>query len=87
MQAAFAGVGAGESLPQLPLHPRPHAKQTDCMTLPVLHLTSPAWYCRYCGGNYKPEMPAVEELEPGTVYLEQVDARYRRIYNRKPLAA
>lgn len=24
---------------------------------------------RYCAGNYKPEMPAVDELDPGTFYL------------------
>lgn len=41
---------------------------------------------RYCAGNYKPEMPAVEELEPGAFYLVEVDARYRRAYARKPLA-
>lgn len=41
---------------------------------------------RYCAGNYKPELPALEELEPGTFYLAEVDARYRRIYARKPLA-
>ena len=41
---------------------------------------------RYCAGNYKPELPAVEELEPGTFYLVEADARYRRIYSRKPVA-
>ncbi|KAL4431198.1 hypothetical protein ABPG75_006454 [Micractinium tetrahymenae] len=41
---------------------------------------------RYCAGNYKPEMPPVEELEPGTFYLVEVDARYRRAYARKPVA-
>jgi hydroxymethylglutaryl-CoA synthase len=41
---------------------------------------------RYCAGNYKPELPAIEELEPGTFYLVEVDARYRRIYARKPAA-
>ena len=51
--------------------PRPHAP------------LSPA-YCRYCAGNYKPEMPSLEELEPGTFYLVEVDARYRRAYARKP---
>ncbi|PSC76306.1 hydroxymethylglutaryl-synthase [Micractinium conductrix] len=39
---------------------------------------------RYCAGNYKPEMPSLEELEPGTFYLVEVDARYRRAYARKP---
>lgn len=41
---------------------------------------------RYCAGNYKPAMPALEELEPGTFHLVEVDARYRRIYARKPAA-
>ena len=27
---------------------------------------------RYCGGNYKPAVPAVEEMEPGTFYLVEV---------------
>lgn len=40
--------------------------------------------CRYCAGNFKPEMPSMDELEPGTFYLAEVDARYRRIYARKP---
>lgn len=37
---------------------------------------------RYCAGNYRPEMPAVAELEPGTYHLVEVDARYRRVYAR-----
>lgn len=53
---------------------------------PPQPLPPPAPFARrsYCAGNYKPEMPSVDELEPGTFYLVEVDARYRRAYARKP---
>lgn len=35
---------------------------------------------RFCAGNYKPEWPPTSELERGTYYLLEVDARYRRFY-------
>lgn len=38
---------------------------------------------RYHAAGYCPEMPAVEDLEPGTYYLESVDAKRRRHYTRK----
>ena len=38
---------------------------------------------RYGAGNYRPVMPALEELAEGTYYLAEVDARYRRTYARK----
>eukprot|EP00887_Chlorella_sp_A99_P005543 scaffold1.g5543.t1 len=46
---------------------------------------------RFCAGNYKPEWPPTRracgaeahELERGTYYLLEVDARYRRFYARK----
>ncbi|KAI3433351.1 hypothetical protein D9Q98_003169 [Chlorella vulgaris] len=41
---------------------------------------------RWMAGNYKPEMPSLDDLEPGTFHLVEVDTRYRRIYARKPLA-
>lgn len=41
---------------------------------------------RYCAGNYLPEMPALEDLEPGAYHLVEVDARYRRTYARRPTA-
>jgi hydroxymethylglutaryl-CoA synthase len=40
---------------------------------------------RYGAAGYRPEQP-VEELAPGTFYLEEVDEKYRRRYTRKPLA-
>lgn len=39
---------------------------------------------RYGTAGYKPEQPALEELEPGTYYLVRVDDRHRRQYARKP---
>lgn len=38
---------------------------------------------RYGAGKYKPEWPPVSELEKGSYYLLEVDARYRRFYTRK----
>ena len=38
---------------------------------------------RFHQGSYTPEMPAVEDLNLGTYYLEEVDAKYRRRYCRK----
>ncbi len=38
---------------------------------------------RFSQGGYTPEMPAVEELDVGTYYLDEVDAKYRRRYCRK----
>ena len=39
---------------------------------------------RYGAAGYRPEQP-VEELAPGTFYLEEVDEKYRRRYARKPV--
>lgn len=44
----------------------------------------PIFFRSWGAGNYKPEMPSVDDLEPGTYYLVEVDARYRRAYARKP---
>lgn len=30
----------------------------------------------YCAGNYKPEWPPLEELEPGSYYLAEVRAKH-----------
>ena len=54
----------------------------------VIHITKlepagPAAPRRYRAGNYKTELPALEDILPGTYYLVEVDARYRRIYQRK----
>jgi hydroxymethylglutaryl-CoA synthase len=38
---------------------------------------------RFTQGSYKPELPAVEDLDVGTYYLDEVDAKYRRRYCRK----
>ena len=38
--------------------------------------------CR-CAGGYRPETPPVEDLEPGTYYLDEVDGKMRRRYCRK----
>ncbi len=39
---------------------------------------------RYCAGGYRTEIPSLEDMIPGTYYLEEVDFRYRRIYKRVP---
>ena len=38
---------------------------------------------RYCTASYSPDVPAIEDLETGTYYLDAVDAKYRRRYCRK----
>jgi hydroxymethylglutaryl-CoA synthase len=38
---------------------------------------------RHGAAPYRPQQP-VEELRPGTYYLEEVDERWRRIYARRP---
>lgn len=40
---------------------------------PTLLLASPPSCRSYCAGNYKPELPAMEELEPGTFYLVRAE--------------
>ena len=39
---------------------------------------------RYCAGGYRTEIPSLDDMIPGTYYLEEVDSRYRRIYKRVP---
>ena len=38
---------------------------------------------RFSQSSYKPEMPAVEDLDVGTYYLDEVDSKFRRRYCRK----
>lgn len=38
---------------------------------------------RYGKADYSPKLPAVEDLETGTYYLDAVDSKYRRRYCRK----
>lgn len=37
---------------------------------------------RYCKAGYRPESPPIEDMDPGTYYLSEVDSRYRRRYTR-----
>ena len=69
------------------LHILRQARPSKPFLMPCAPPACPALPCRYCAGNYRPEMPPLEELEPGAFHLVEVDARYRRTYARRPTAA